>query len=132
MLPARFWQLADGGARPALRLAVLWHACYGTDGCPDALLPPDRRAELAAVIGTEAEAPGYLHGFCGRKATYRALAEDDGGFQDRFTCRSHVPEAGPRRDFAELTAANELDLARLDPAFRSRRGSSASSPASAP
>ncbi|MER6731370.1 DUF6817 domain-containing protein [Streptomyces puniciscabiei] len=115
-------QLAEWGARPALRLAGLCHACYGTDGFPGALLPPERRAELAAVIGTEAEALVYLYGSCDRKATYPALAEDDGVFQDRFTGRAHVPEAGPRRDFAELTAANELDLARLDPAFRGRWG----------
>jgi hypothetical protein len=115
-------QLAEWGARPALRLAGLCHACYGTDGFPDALLPPGHRAELAAVIGAEAEALVYLYGSCDRKAAYPALAEDDGVFQDRFTGRAHVPEAGPRRDFAELTAANELDLARLDPAFRGRWG----------
>ncbi|MER6025255.1 DUF6817 domain-containing protein [Streptomyces sp. NPDC001851] len=115
-------ELARWGARPALRLAGLCHACYGTDGFPDALLPPDRRAELAAVIGAEAEALVYLYGSCDRKATYPALAEAGGAFRDRFTGRAHVPGAGPRRDFAELTAANELDLARLDPAFRSRWG----------
>ncbi|MEV6118165.1 DUF6817 domain-containing protein [Streptomyces sp. NPDC052109] len=115
-------QLAQWGARPALRLAGLCHACYGTDGFPEALLPPDRRADLAGVIGTEAEALVYLYGSCDREASYPALAEDDGVFRDRFTGRAHVPGAGPRRDFAELTAANELDLAVLDPAFRSRWG----------
>ncbi|WP_433451153.1 DUF6817 domain-containing protein [Streptomyces sp. CA-142005] len=115
-------QLAEWGARPALRLAGLCHACYGTDGFPEPLLPPGRRAELAAVIGAEAEALVYLYGSCDRAATYPALAEDDGLFQDRFTGRAHVPGAGPRRDFAELTAANELDLARRDPAFRGRWG----------
>ncbi|AXE90295.1 hypothetical protein C1703_35230 [Streptomyces sp. Go-475] len=28
-----------------------------------------------------------------------------------------------RRDFAELSAANELDLARIEPAFRAKWGS---------
>jgi hypothetical protein len=44
-------QLAAWGARPALRLAGLCHAYYGTDGFHTALLSLDRRAELAAVIG---------------------------------------------------------------------------------
>lgn len=58
-LLAHLWRvqsrLADWGARPALRLAGLCHACYGTDGFPTALLPLDRRAELAWVVGAEAE-----------------------------------------------------------------------------
>ncbi|MEU0008628.1 DUF6817 domain-containing protein [Streptomyces sp. NPDC006314] len=115
-------QLADWGARPALRLAGLCHAFYGTDGFPTALLPLDRRSELAAVIGTEAESIVYLYASCDRTATYPGLPAADGPFHDRFTGRAHVPGPGPRRDVAELTAANELDLARLDPAFRIQWG----------
>ncbi|MFE1883086.1 DUF6817 domain-containing protein [Streptomyces diastatochromogenes] len=109
-------------ARPALQLAGLCHAFYGTDGFPTGLLPVDRRTDLAAVIGAEAEAIVYLYASCDRKATYPALARPDAPFHDRFTGRSLVPEAQPRRDFAELSAANELDLARVDPAFRDRWG----------
>ncbi|TWV52736.1 VOC family protein [Streptomyces misionensis] len=58
--------LATWGARPALQLAGLCHACYGTDGFPTALLPPDRRTELAAVIGAEAEAIVHLYASCDR------------------------------------------------------------------
>jgi hypothetical protein len=110
-------QLAAWGARPALRLAGLCHAFYGTDGFPTALLPLDRRPRLAAVIGTEAEEIVYLYASCDRKATYPALADPDAAFLDRFTGRTHVPEPQLRRDFAELSAANELDLARIDPSF---------------
>ncbi|WP_369223537.1 DUF6817 domain-containing protein [Streptomyces sp. R39] len=115
-------RLADWGARPALQLAGLCHACYGTDGFPTALLPLDRRAELAAVIGTEAEAIVYLYASCDRKATYPALADPDAAFHDRFTGRADVPALRLRRDFAELSAANELDLARIDPSFREQWG----------
>ncbi|MFD8224673.1 DUF6817 domain-containing protein [Streptomyces massasporeus] len=115
-------QLAVWGARPALQLAGLCHAFYGTDGFPDALLPLDRRGELAAAIGGEAEALVYLYASCDRRATYPTLADADGPFRDRFTGLSHIPEAQARRDFAELSAANETDLARLDPAFRDRWG----------
>lgn len=120
-------RLADWGARPALQLAGLCHAFYGTDGFPTALLPLDRRAELRAAIGPEAEAIVHLYASCDRKATYPVLADrgHDGfrtRFHDRFTGTSSVPGPGPRADFAELTAANELDLAERNTAFRAAWG----------
>ncbi|MFF7378560.1 DUF6817 domain-containing protein [Streptomyces massasporeus] len=115
-------QLAVWGARPALQLAGLCHAFYGTDGFPSALLSLDRRGELAAAAGAEAEALVYLYASCDRGATYPTLADTGGPFHDRFTGLSHVPELQSRRDFAELSAANEIDLARLDPAFRAQWG----------
>ncbi|MGW3104985.1 DUF6817 domain-containing protein [Streptomyces sp. NPDC001100] len=116
-------RLAGWGARPALQLAGLCHACYGTDGFPTALLPVDTgRAGLAEVIGAEAEAIVYLYGACDRKATYPGLAEADGVFRDRFTGALHRPGPQLRRDIAELTAANELDLIRHDFTFRDRWG----------
>ncbi|GHC60098.1 DUF6817 domain-containing protein [Streptomyces cinnamoneus] len=109
-------------ARPVLQLAGLCHASYGTDGFPTALLPLDRRAELAAVIGDEAEAIVYLYASCDRRVTYAAFPHSAAGFRDRFTGRERAPGTQPIRDFAELTAANELDLARIDPAFRAQHG----------
>ncbi|MET8586850.1 DUF6817 domain-containing protein [Streptomyces collinus] len=114
--------LGTWGARPALRLAGLCHAFYGTDGFPSGLLPLDRRADLVAVIGAEAEAIVHLYASCDRGATYPDLGRPDGLFHDRFTGAPHLPEPRARRDFAELSAANELDLARLDPAFREQWG----------
>ncbi|MGW0422238.1 DUF6817 domain-containing protein [Streptomyces sp. NPDC003015] len=113
-------QLALWDARPALRLAGLCHAFYGTDGFPTALLPLDRRTELASVIGPDAEAIVHFYASCDRKATYPHLLEPL--FRDRFTGRTYIPDPLLRRDFAELTAANELDLARRDPAFREQWG----------
>ncbi|MDH6213761.1 DUF6817 domain-containing protein [Streptomyces pseudovenezuelae] len=115
-------QLADWGARPALQLAGLCHAFYGTDGFPTALLPVDRRAELVLVIGAEAEAIVYCYASCDRKATYPTVTDADGPFRDRFTGRGLRPELQLRCDFAELSAANELDIARIDPVFRERWG----------
>ncbi|GHK00534.1 hypothetical protein SY2F82_23310 [Streptomyces sp. Y2F8-2] len=115
-------RLAAWRARPALQLAGLCHAFYGTDGFSGVLLPLDRRQDLAAVIGAEAEAIVYLYASCDRKATYPALSEVDAAFHDRFTGRSWTPEPQLRRDFAELSAANELDLADVDPAFRDKWG----------
>ncbi|MFF7755352.1 DUF6817 domain-containing protein [Streptomyces sp. NPDC007971] len=115
-------RLATWEARPALRLAGLCHAFYGTDGFATALLPVDRRSDLAAVIGPEAEEIVYLYASCDRKATYPDLARPNATFHDRFTGRAHVLAPRARRDFAELSAANELDLAHIDPAFRTRWG----------
>lgn len=116
-------QLAVWDARPALQLAGLCHAFYGTDGFPVALLSLDRRDELAAAIGVEAEGIVYLYASCDRKATYPTLADADASFHDRFTGRARIPEPQLRRDFAELSAANELDIARIDPTFREKWGS---------
>ncbi|MYW03210.1 hypothetical protein GT354_34065 [Streptomyces sp. SID3343] len=110
--------LDDWGARPELRTAGLCHAFYGTDGFATALLPLDRRCELAGRIGVDAERLVYFYASCDRKATYGSLVE--GTFRDRFTGRSYVPSEQQRRDFAELTAANELDIARVGPEFRAK------------
>jgi hypothetical protein len=114
--------LTSWGARPALATAGLCHAYYGTDGFSLALLTLDRRAELAEVIGEEAEALVYLYASCDRKASYRTLAGDDDAveFVDRFTGSRIRASLDARRDFAELTAANELDIAAVSPAMRER------------
>ncbi|MET9572151.1 DUF6817 domain-containing protein [Streptomyces virginiae] len=114
--------LASWGARPALQRAGLCHAFYGTDGFPTALLPLARRAELAEVIGDEAEEIVYLYAACDRAASYPTLDRPQAAFRDRFTGGVHSPAVEARRDLAELSAANELDLARIDPAFREAWG----------
>ncbi|MFI6941235.1 DUF6817 domain-containing protein [Streptomyces sp. NPDC050418] len=111
-------QLADWGARPDLQLAGLCHAFYGTDGFAQALLPLERRAELVAAIGTEAEELVHFYAACDRKVAYGST----GTYRDRFTDETRTPTAQERRDFAELTAANELDLAVIDEDFRRRHG----------
>ncbi|MFJ7586430.1 DUF6817 domain-containing protein [Streptomyces sp. NPDC097617] len=114
--------LASWGARPALQRAGLCHAFYGTDGFPTALLPLARRTELAAAIGQEAEGIVYLYAACDRAASYPTLDREEPAFRDRFTGRLHSPAPELRRDLAELSAANELDLARIEPAFREAYG----------
>lgn len=114
--------LASWGARPALVTAGLCHAFYGTDGFAVALLGLDQRAELANAIGEEAEDLVYFYASCDRKASYRTLAEHDAEFVDRFTDERTRPTSGQRRDFAELTAANELDIAAVSPQMRERHG----------
>lgn len=56
------------------------------------------------------------------KATCPALSHADAAFHDRFTGRSCTPGPQLRRDLAELSAANELDLVHGDFTFRDKWG----------
>ncbi|MEI5097347.1 hypothetical protein RB200_00120 [Streptomyces sp. PmtG] len=114
--------LAAWGARPALVSAGLCHAFYGTDGFPVVLLDVGRRAELAEAIGAEAEALVHLYASCDRDASHSELADDKGTFVDRFTGGRVYPSLAERRDFAELTVANELDIVTVNPEARDRYG----------
>ncbi|MGW7316222.1 DUF6817 domain-containing protein [Streptomyces sp. NPDC054854] len=117
--------VAAWGGRPALRTAALCHAFYGTDGLPLTLLDLSERARLNEAIGKEAEELVYFYASCDRKATYPGLASPDDAsvvFRDRFTGEEFTPSPQQRRDFAELTAANELDLAKVNASFRERNG----------
>ncbi|SNS17187.1 DUF6817 domain-containing protein [Actinomadura mexicana] len=112
--------LDSWGARRALRLAGLCHAFYGTDGFPVALGSIHRREELSVVIGTEAEDLVYLYASCDRARTYPSLHRPDGAVADRFTGLSSPASPGQRRDLAELTVANELDVVRTAALERSQ------------
>lgn len=107
-------------ARPALRLAGLCHAFYGTDGFPTALGEVTRRDELAAVIGEEAERLVYLYAGCDRAFSYPRLTA--GPVKERFTGDVLHPPLASRRDFAEITVANELDIVNVNPEIRARYG----------
>lgn len=109
-------RLAEWQASLEVQAAGLCHAAYGTDGFPTALLDTDRRDVLAALIGKWAEELVYLYGSCERRSTYPRFG---GGtpvvFRDRFTGGERTPDAAQARAFAEITAANELDLVAHNP-----------------
>lgn len=102
-------------AAPRTQLAAICHASYGTDGFPRALMATEDRRELRAVIGGEAEALVHVYGMCDRARTYRALGTDPLPVVDRFTGATTWISAAALRDFAVLTIANELDVARHAP-----------------
>jgi hypothetical protein len=114
--------LAEWGARPAIALAGLCHAYYGTDGFATALGDPGDREELAGIAGAETERLVYFYASCDRAVSYPHLADRRGLFRDRFTGTVLRPSVRLRRDFAELTAANELDIVRVNPDLRARLG----------
>lgn len=112
--------LSQWGARPALQLTGLCHAWYGTDGFPAALGDLACRDELATIIGAGPEQLVYLYASCDRRFSYPHLAQRGGLFRDRFTGAVACPPPAMRRDFAELTVANELDITRANPHSRAR------------
>ena len=114
--------LGQWGARPVVQRAGLCHAFYGTDGFATALDDSSHRGELAAIIGQQAERLVYFYASCDRRYSYPHLAERSGPFRDRFTGTVRCPPLSLRRDFAELTVANELDIAAVSPVFRAQAG----------
>jgi hypothetical protein len=105
-------------ARPALATAGLCHAAYGTDAFPPTLLNRSVRSHFALVIGDEAERLVYLYGSAERAALWPRLGRsDEVDVRDRFTGETRHVGDQELRDFVELSAANELDLARHNPRF---------------
>jgi hypothetical protein len=114
--------LGQWGASPVVRLAGLCHAYYGTDGFPTALGDIAQREELAAIIGEEAERLVYFYASCDRQFSYPHLGKPEGPFKDRFTGTVLFPPLPLLRGFAELTAANELDVLQANSSLRAQYG----------
>jgi hypothetical protein len=125
-LLAHLWRthdvLAERGARPALRLAGLAHAAYGTDGFPHGLVDLAERATLVEVIGAEAESIVYTYGSCDRAFSYPLLAGESPRLRDRFTGEVLEPRPQRVRDLVELTVANELDVLAHNEDLRAAHG----------
>ena len=109
-------------ARPALCLAGLCHAFYGTDGFPVVLGEVTHPESLSAVIGEEAEEIVRLYASCDRDFTYPLLT--GGRYRDRLTGDVFRPPPQACRDLAELTVANELDVVQVNTDIRARHGES--------
>lgn len=115
--------LATWGAEPAVQLAGLCHAAYGTDGFDGSLLDSTERGLLAALIGDRAEALVHLYASCDRATVYPRLGTGlPMVFRDRFTGREHTPPEADVRALVEITASNELDVLAHDPGLAERHG----------
>ncbi|WP_394840756.1 alpha/beta hydrolase [Pendulispora brunnea] len=114
-------RLESWGASPTWVTAGLCHATYGTDGFPRALLTPDRRHELADLIGPEAETIVYAYGCCDRRHGL-PLGDPRGEMRDRFTGTLFRPGEETLRAIVELTCANEIDVLEHSPALREAVG----------
>jgi hypothetical protein len=112
------------GAPRHVCLAGLYHAVYGTAGFADQLLPLDRRRDVAAVIGDDAEELVYLFSACDRRDFYPRLVrrENPLWLRDRFSGATSVPPAHLLAGLCELTLANEAEIAlQAGPATRRRQ-----------
>jgi hypothetical protein len=115
--------LAGWGARPALRLAGLAHATYGTDGFPQGLAELAERPAVASLIGDEAEEIVYRYGSCDRGFSYpRLTGSGSPRLRDRFTGAETAPSTQHVRDLVELTFANELDVMAHSDELREKHG----------
>jgi hypothetical protein len=96
---------------------------YGTDGFAPSLLGLDERGVLAARIGGRAEAWVYLYASCDREVVYPAFGSRGSlRFRDRFTGECLMLGAGDAAVLVELTAANELDIVTVNPAWGAQMG----------
>jgi len=100
------------GSSDALATAGLCHAFYGTDGFAPVLLRLDERAVLTAAVGPDVEGAVYFYASCDRGFFYpRIGAGEWTAFRDRFTGEMFTPSEQQLRAFADLTLANEADVA---------------------
>lgn len=103
------------GSSGALATAGLCHAAYGTDGFAPDLLSLDERALLASAVGPHVEATVYFYASCDRRFLYpRIAAREWDAFRDRFTGKVFSPSMEQLGAFADLTLANEADVATRD------------------
>jgi hypothetical protein len=115
--------LAEWGASDRLRAAGFCHACYGTAGFDAVLLELTDRGLLVECIGQDAESLVYIYASCDRSLVYPRLGELGRlEFSDRFTGVTRSISERDAADLVELTAANELDIAKMNSDFRAQLG----------
>lgn len=110
--------LLQWGNREALCTAGLYHAIYGTFAFDNPLIDLENRAEIAEIIGHEAEQIAYHFGACDRDKFYPQIGGTDPVlFPNRFTSANE--EIGPQmlNDILELVLANELEIVSNDRNF---------------
>ena len=108
------------GGSELLALVALGHATYGTHGFEPHILELADRAQLADVIGVEAEALVYFYASCDRDIFYPQLEAAQTTlaglrFLDRFTGTDVIPDRDQVTLFVDLTYANEVELAATSP-----------------
>jgi pimeloyl-ACP methyl ester carboxylesterase len=108
-----------GGGRELVS-AGLCHAAYGTQGFLTPLIGIANRAVLRESIGDEAEA--IVYAYCALDRAHQSAAEPDRPraceLRDRFNGEYWNPSERMRRQLAELSVANELDLVQNAPLAR--------------
>ena len=107
----------------SLQDAGLYHAAYGTAGFSQSLVSTDQREKVAGIIGVAAEEIVYQYCASDRETFFSRIGRDLRPiFPNRFTGESYTLSEGVLRDFCELTAANEIEIAIDNPEFLGQYG----------
>ncbi len=115
--------LARWGASTELQDAGLYHAAYGTAGFSESLVSTDQREKIASIIGSEAEEIVYQYCASDRETFFSRIGRDSNPvFPNRFTGKTYSLTENMLRDFCELTAANEIEIAIDNPDFLGQYG----------
>lgn len=108
-LTAVFDVLHTWGHPHHIALAGLMHSIYGTDAFTHACLPPDKRDDVRAVIGDDAERLAYLFSALEREPFLAGL--DQNSIASRFGDGPLAVTRDEMRLLCEILFANEYDLA---------------------
>ena len=115
--------LARWGASIELQDAGLYHAAYGTVGFSQHLVSTDQREKIASIIGIAAEEVVYQYCASDRETFFSRIGQDSNPvFPNRFTGESYSLSENMLRNFCELTAANEIEIAIDNPDFLGQYG----------
>lgn len=115
--------LLEWGASIELQDAGLYHAAYGTAGFQGRLVSTDRRGKISDIIGRAAEEIVYEYCACDRNDFFAKIGQyTNPEFKNRFTEKSYYLSESMLRNFCELTAANEIEIAVDNSAFLSQHG----------
>jgi hypothetical protein len=103
--------------------AGLYHAAYGTAGFSENLVNTDHRKKIVSVIGEQAEEIVYQYCACDRDYFWPKLGNENNPiFRNRFTGQNYTLPLDMLRNFCELTAANEIEVAINNPKFVAEHG----------
>ncbi|MFC3120236.1 DUF6817 domain-containing protein [Agaribacter flavus] len=107
-----------------LQDAGLYHAVYGTSGFDASLLSVKQRYDVAQIIGDDAEELVYQYCACSRRDFFTKLLDgvEKPELINRFTGDAYYLSDELLKNFCELTAANEVEIATSNPAFIDKHG----------
>jgi hypothetical protein len=110
-------------ASEVLQDAGLYHAAYGTSAFAQNIFELSQRAEVAVVIGSDAENIVYHYCACDRETFYAQFGRVDMPvFYDRMTTKKAAISFELLQQLCELTAANETEMAINNPDFVLQHG----------
>jgi hypothetical protein len=110
-------------ASEILQDAGLYHAAYGSSAVVQNIFELSQRADVAVVIGSDAENIVYHYCACDRDTFFAQFGRVDTlVFYDRITTKKSAISFELLQQLCELTAANETEMAINNPDFVAQHG----------